>query len=398
MAPLNTLRGIFCAVGLATCCGAAAGDLSQADRDFDVDFEADEVLALNLSTAGRAAARGLRFRIGAPKALRNLRLWITPLRAPPGINARAAVERLRKADPEGVYSVNESYALAGSTPGATPCDVERCYGPRLVGWAGACGGKIRIGMVDSAIDMRAPNLRDRQVTVKRFSAGSASGVERAHGSGVAALLVGGPDAAPIGLLPDAQLFAADVFSEDRDGAISTDDVRLASGLDWLAGQEVLAINMSLEGPNSKILEVIVRRLVEGGVAMVAAAGNNGPDAPAAFPASYSPVVAVTAVDRYQQVYAQANRGAYIDLAAPGVGIWTVDASGDGVLKDGTSFAAPFVTAGIAQLMALQPSLGPAGAAQELVRSAVDLGAPGPDATFGAGLLTAPRCAPGTDTE
>jgi hypothetical protein len=356
------------------------------------------VLALNLSASGRTAARALRFRIGASTPLRNLRLWITPLRAPPGINARAAVERLRAADPHGVYSVNESYALSGEAPTATPCDAERCYGPRLVGWTGACGDGIRIGMVDSAVDTSLPNLRDRQVTVKRFSPGSPDGAERAHGSGVAALLVGGPDDAPMGLLPDAQLFAADVFSEDRNGAISTDARRLVAGLDWLAGQQVLAINMSLDGPNTRILEIVAGRLVDAGVAVIASAGNNGPDAPAAFPASYGPVIAVTAVDRYRQAYARANRGAYIDLAAPGVGVWTVDAGGGGVLKDGTSFAAPFVTAAVARLMVLQPSLGPAGAARELVASAMDLGASGPDATFGAGLLAAPRCAPGGATE
>lgn len=385
---LNTLRGCLCAVVLLACGPAGAGDLSQSDRDFDVDFEADEVLALNMSAAGRAAARSLRFRVGASTPLRNLKLWITPLRAPPGINARAAVERLRRADPQGVYSVNETYALA---EGMTSCDVERCYGQRLVGWAGGCDSDVRIGMVDSAVDTRAPNLRDRAITVKRFSPGSARDEERMHGSAIASLLVGGPEAAPIGLLPKARLFAADVFSVDREGAVSTDAARLASGLDWLAGQQLLAVNMSLEGPGTRILEIITRRLIDGGVAVVAAAGNGGPQGQAAFPASYAAVLAVTAVDRYRQVYARASRGDYVDLAAPGVGVWTADAEGSGVLRDGTSFAAPFVTAAVARLMALQQSLGPGGAADALRRSAHDLGAPGPDSTFGAGLLTAPPC-------
>ena len=389
MAVPHTLKVLVCAIALLACpASACAGDLAQSDRDFDVDFEADEVLALNMSSAGRAAARSLRFRIGTATPLRNLRLWITRLRAPPGINARAAVEKLRAADPQGVYSVNETYALA---EGLTRCDPERCYGPALVGWA-ACGAEVRLGMVDSAVDVDAPNLRGRRVTVKRFSPGRGDEEQAMHGSAIASLLVGGPDEAPIGLLPRAHLFAADVFSRGDDGQLATDALRLASGLDWLAGHKLLAINMSLEGPNTKVLEIVTRRLVEDGVAVVAAAGNSGPEGPAAFPASYPPVVAVTAVDRYRQAYARASRGAYVDLAAPGVGVWTTDAHGNGVLEDGTSFATPFVTAAIGQWMADRPGSSPLDAAEVLKRDALDLGVPGPDPVFGAGLLRVPACA------
>lgn len=396
MALPHTLKVLVCAVALIACLASArAGDLAQSDRDFDVDFEADEVLALNMSPAGRAAARSLRFRIGTATPLRNLRLWITRLRAPPGINARAAVEKLRSADPQGVYSVNETYALA---EGPTRCDPERCYGPSLVGWPTGCEGDVRIGMVDSALDLRAPNLRDRRITLKRFSSGRMTGNEAMHGSTIASLLVGGPDEAPIGLLPRARLFAADVFSMDGDGQLSTDAVRLVSGLDWLAGHNVLAINMSLQGPDTMVLEVVTRRLVEDGVAVVAAAGNDGPEGPAAFPASYAPVVAVTAVDRYRQVYARANRGPYVDLAAPGVGVWTTDAGGNGVLEDGTSFATPFVTAAVGRWLADRPHSGPLDAVAALKRAALDLGAPGPDPVFGAGLLQVPVCLPSAARE
>lgn len=386
---VQTFKVLVCAIALLACpASACAGDLAQSDRDFDVDFEADEVLAVNMSPAGRAAARSLRFRIGPATPLRNLRLWITRLRAPPGINARAAVEKLRVADPEGVYSLNETYALAA---GITRCDPERCYGPALVEWTAGCGTELRIGMIDSAVDLRAPNLRDRRITTKRFSPGRWDGDEASHGSAIASLLVGGPDEAPIGLLPSAQLFVADVFSRDDDGQVSTDALRLASGLDWLAGHKPLAVNVSLEGPDTKVLEIVTRRLIQAGVAVVAAAGNEGPEGPAVFPAAYPQVVAVTAVDRYRQVYARANHGAYVDLAAPGVGVWTTDPSGNGVLEEGTSFAAPFVTAAIGRWMSDRPRSSPLDAAEALKRAARDLGAPGMDPVYGAGLLRVSAC-------
>ena len=81
-----------------------------------------------------------------------------------------------------------------------------------------------------------------------------------------------------------------------------------------------------------------------GVVFVAAAGNGGPDAPAGYPAAYDEVIAVTAVDRKGGNYDHANRGTYIDVAAPGVQIWTALPDGEEGLLSGTSFAAPFVTA------------------------------------------------------
>jgi subtilisin family serine protease len=83
---------------------------------------------------------------------------------------------------------------------------------------------------------------------------------------------------------------------------------------------------------------------------VAAAGNGGPGASAAYPAAYNDeVIAVTAVDRNQQLYDHANRGDYIDVAAPGVRIWTALPNNKEGALSGTSFAAPFVTAIVAAI-------------------------------------------------
>jgi subtilisin family serine protease len=366
----------------------SAADLSQSDRDFDVDFEADDILALNMSAAGRAAARSLGFRSRETEPLRNLRLSMTRLRPPPAMNARRALERLRRADPRGIYSLNEHYALAGAI---ARCDVARCYGAPLVGLGDDCRVTVRIGMVDSAVERRAPNLKDREVTVKRFSSTAATDPEKRHGSAIAALMVGGPDEGPVGLVPKASLFAADVFSVDQDDAIATDAARIAAALDWLAGAKVVAINLSFEGPDSKVLEVIARRLIDDGTTLIAAAGNQGPSAPPAFPGSYPGVIAVTAVDRYRDVWPQANAGDYVALAAPGVAIWTTDHAGMGIVLDGTSFAAPFVTAAVARMLSFAPELRPDEVSGRLRQEAIDLGRRGPDPVFGAGLLQAPPC-------
>ena len=66
-----------------------------------------------------------------------------------------------------------------------------------------------------------------------------------------------------------------------------------------------------------------------------------------YPAAYEEVIAVTAVDRKGGNYDHANRGTYIDVAAPGVQILAALPGGKEGLLSGTSFAAPFVTAVVA---------------------------------------------------
>ena len=108
--------------------------------------------------------------------------------------------------------------------------------------------------------------------------------------------------------------------------------------------------MSLSGPRDDLVHQRLVELSRQGMIFVAAAGNGGPDASAAYPAAYNDeVIAVTAVDRNQQLYDHANRGDYIDVAAPGVRIWTALPNNKEGALSGTSFAAPFVTAIVAAI-------------------------------------------------
>ena len=111
-------------------------------------------------------------------------------------------------------------------------------------------------------------------------------------------------------------------------------------------------------------------------------GNGGPGAPPAFPAALEGVIAVTAVDVDGRLFEQANRGGYVDVAAPGVRV-IAPAAGP---ETGTSFAAPFVTAWVAAMIA---EGGPADAAamhRAIAVTARDLGPAGRDPDFGWGLL------------
>lgn len=387
--------------------------------EIDIDFDPDEILALNLTRASLKIAQRLGFRVREGRALRTLRLALYRLQPPRGVPSRQALAQLRRADPKGYYDVNVLYLLAGSPyvseAGATPaaggepasaaparpsrpsapapvCEGVRCYGQAMIGWQQAgCAVAARVGMLDTAVDAQHPALAGRALRQFRAAPGRATPQDAEHGTAVAALLVGSPGSGFPGLLPEATLVAADVFARDKKGRLYTDAASLARGLDWVAGQNVAVINLSLTGPSGGVLHTAVRRVSKLGIAVVAAAGNQGPQAPPQYPAAYPEVIAVTAVDRHSRVYVKANQGPYVSLSAPGVGIWTAGAGGAGVFREGTSFAAPFATAAVALLRARRPELPPDALLAHLRTLARDLGPPGQDPIYGSGLLQLQGC-------
>ena len=171
-----------------------------------------------------------------------------------------------------------------------------------------------------------------------------------HGTGVVALLAGSPTSGTPGLVPDADYVIANAFFKNRSGQSVTDTDHLLWALKVLEQHGAQVVNMSLSGPRDDLVHQRLVELSRQGMIFVAAAGNGGPAASAAYPAAYNDeVIAVTAVDRNQQLYDHANRGDYIDVAAPGVRIWTALPNNKEGALSGTSFAAPFVTAIVAAI-------------------------------------------------
>jgi subtilisin family serine protease len=187
-------------------------------------------------------------------------------------------------------------------------------------------------------------------------------------------------------VPASRLVALDAFHRTG-GDERADAFTLVEALGALAAEGVGVINLSLAGPSNAVLEEVIDRLVfESDIVVVAAVGNDGPSADPAYPAAYDPVLAVTAVDRDGQVYRRAVRGTHVDLAAPGVDVWTAASISGARFKTGTSFAVPFVSAAATILREARPDLTAPEVGEELRRLATDLGDPGPDPVYGAGLL------------
>jgi subtilisin family serine protease len=244
---------------------------------------------------------------------------------------------------------------------------------------------VKIGVIDTAFDSALFSGR-KNVHYANAAAGGHAKAASWHGNGVLTLLAGASQADTPGLVPNAEFFVADTFVADQDGSAVSDTASVLKALDLMMAFEVQIINMSLSGPRDEIVENMISRLSKKGIVFVAAAGNGGPTAPPAYPAAYPPVIAVTAVNKYLNGYPYANRGRYIDVAAPGVRIWTAVSKDKHDYVSGTSFAAPYVTAIVATLAG--QGLATKSAILDRLETR-DLGPPGTDLIYGRGLVIAP---------
>jgi subtilisin family serine protease len=177
----------------------------------------------------------------------------------------------------------------------------------------------------------------------------------------------------------------------------------APAVDWLVEQGVKIINLSFgaeqEPPGDPVLGTAVRTARKAGVLVIAAAGNDGANTSAFYPAAYPHVLGVSATDQDNAPAPFSNSGPVVDVAAPGVDIistYNLDYSENttGALYarfSGTSLAAPHVAGVAALVQAEHPNFKRKKIASRITKSATDLGKRGRDDTYGRGLLNA-RCA------
>ncbi len=159
-------------------------------------------------------------------------------------------------------------------------------------------------------------------------------------------------------------------------------------LHWAANSSARVINMSFTGPEDPALHELVIVARRKGMVLVAAAGNDGPQAPPDYPAAYPEVIAVTATDIDDHLLGVANRGPYVSVAAPGVDIFVAAPNRAYGFTSGTSIATAHVSGLVALLLERNPRLTPDAVQAILMGTATDLGPKGRDDAFGAGLVDA----------
>jgi len=243
----------------------------------------------------------------------------------------------------------------------------------------AHGANVTVAVIDSGIDVTHPELAN--AVVDSFDAlGSREGPD-VHGTGIAGAIVS--HARLMGSAPAARILAIRAFGVAASGAASTSFVIL-KGLDYAAAHGAQIVNMSFAGPKDGLIERGIAAAAAKGILMVAAAGNGGPKSPPLYPAANPDVMAVSATDAQDRLFAASNRGGHIAIAAPGVDIFLPAPNEKYQMTSGTSFSAAFVSGLAALVLERNPVLKPDQVRAILVKTARDLGSPGRDDLFGAG--------------
>jgi len=223
-----------------------------------------------------------------------------------------------------------------------------------------------------------------------------------HGSHVTGTIAQSTDNAlgVAGIAPGVTVMPIKVLDSEGGGSVSN----VALGIRYAVDHGADIINLSLGGSASTTEEVACQYALDNGVAIFASAGNDT-SSTLSYPAAYDGVVSVGAVNDLNNLAWYSNYGEGLDVVAPGGdSTRTLTASSgetypamilqqtkyqneeDFWFLEGTSMAAPHVSALAALLLSQNHNLSVDEITGIIQDSATDLGSTGYDTTYGYGLI------------
>ena len=210
--------------------------------------------------------------------------------------------------------------------------------------SGNLGTGVKVAILDTGMDYTHEDLDGNYRGGYDFVFGDNDPFDdsyNSHGTHVAGIIAAEKNGiGVVGVAPEAELYAVKVL----DGAgFGTEDWIIA-GIEWAVSNGVDVINMSLTGPDRQGLREACERARSAGVLLVAAGGNSlAGGGPVKYPAAYDSVIAVTATDAFDLPGYFSPLGDALELAAPGVDIFSTAAGGNYAALSGTSQATACVS-------------------------------------------------------
>lgn len=264
----------------------------------------------------------------------------------------------------------------------------------LVWPSGNTANPVKVGIIDTGISKDHPDLAlNIKGGINTINPAKSWNDDNGHGSHVAGIVAAlNNTIGVVGAGPDIDLYAIKVLNRNGSGFLSD----VIEGIQWATANGIKVANMSLgSASGNQSFHDAVIAAYSAGVTIVAAAGNNG--GAVNFPAAYPEVIAVSATDINNNLASFSSRGPEVDLAAPGVSIFSTYKGNSYATLSGTSMASPHVAGSVALVINspigiydsnLNGQWDPSEVKQKLQDKAVDFGTVGFDNLFGWGLVNA----------
>jgi len=186
------------------------------------------------------------------------------------------------------------------------------------------GDLVQVAVIDTGIDTTHPELLNTVIHQQDYTGHGYTA--DAHGTAVAAIIAAARNngVGASGVAPEVKILSFKACHPRQSNGLAAQcwSSSIIEALDDALSRDIPLINMSLGGPPSPLLQRMLEVAAQRGQLVLAAAGNGGPNARPVYPAALPESLAVTAVGTDRRLYRQANRGDYIDVAAPGVDIIT----------------------------------------------------------------------------
>jgi len=222
-------------------------------------------------------------------------------------------------------------------------------------WGGATGAGVRVGIIDSGLEVDHPALLGRVVQsvavevvdgeptlVENDTAGDLFG----HGTACGGIIVG--------LAPEVELVSIRVLGADLRGKGSA----FVAGLEWAVEQGLRVCNLSLSSKSDALYPVFHELVDEAyfrGICLVSAA-NNVP-APS-YPSLFSSVFSIAAHSEPDPERFYYNPNPPVEFGAWGVDVPIAWRNGGSTVATGNSFAAPHIAGIVARIVSKHPDLTP----------------------------------------
>lgn len=237
-------------------------------------------------------------------------------------------------------------------------------------WNSYPGKSIKVGVMDTGIDSKHPDLKNNVATSLGWNCARKSNTDTmdyaGHGTHVAGIIgaEGNNSIGVVGVNPSARLVPIKICFDNTNS--SSNASLMTEGILHAIKNNILVCNMSYTSPDSNVFRDAVKKYGENGGTLIVIAANDGKciDDVQAYKslAKLNNVIIVANSDNSDGLRSTSNYGSIVHVAAPGTNIWStfptsINASG---YKSwgGTSMAAPHVTGVVSLLKGINSDMTP----------------------------------------